>query len=707
MYKRHFISFLVFFLSTVTLFASEPTVAASNGRAGSIQCDKATISWTSGNGAWRMVLVRKDNPVSTMPTDGTAYTPNNTFTAGQELGTGNFVCYNNVGNNFTLSGLQTNTRYHVAIIEHSGSSAFDYLTSKIDTFSFVTQWLNLDFSFTVDDSCDRTNLVTFTNKTTASYTGLTYKWILQDGNEKNGTDITHTYMEGGNYQVVLIASPNLGCKGDFTNSNAVRIIPRPVSKPIEMNGKTEQCLEGNEFRFSDVTTIKNLPQMAYVRTWYFAADDSSTIPRPVKKYTTPGVYRIGYKSETFFDNKPTGCTDTTSLYITVVPSPSSGIDINDSIQCLSSNNFIFDNVYPGLVAFSWDLGDGTTSTNKKVTHQYATAGTYRIIHEAESTIGCKSKDTVFVSVKPNVTASFTGLPPQVCEDGPSITLNPNNPNGVFSATSGTFSGSNYNPGPAGNHTVKFVVRDSFCPDSVSATILVVQRPQFSLGRDTTLCDGAGMLLSVTAPGTLNWENGATTSPRAISGAGKYWATVNNNGCSWTDTINVFEATTPVAQLPGDTFICKGSLIKLSQSWPNATTTWSTGARDTVIYLSQAGTYVVTLTNACGSATDDIIVRVSDGFCDIFPPTAFTPNGDGRNDYFEIIGRDVDAVLLQIFNRWGELVFDSERSGDFRWYGDANGEPCMQGNYPYIYRYEQKVGDRVRRTTYKGAVWLMR
>jgi hypothetical protein len=492
--RRLFLCLLGMSFSTY-LFATEPTTGPSNGRAGSIQCDKATISWTSGNGSWRVVVVRKDNPVNSLPVDGTAYTPNQTFTAGEEIGTGNFVCYNNVGNNFELRGLQTKTRYHVAIVEHNGATAFDYLTSKIDTFSFETQWINLDFSFTINDSCDRTNLVTFTNKTTASYTGITYKWILQDGNEKNGTDVTHTYMEGGNYQVVLLASPNLGCKGDFTNSNAVRIIPRPVSKPIEMNGKTEQCLDGNEFRFSDVTTIKNLPQMAYVRTWYFAADDSSTIPRPVKKYTQPGVYRIGYKSETFFDNKPTGCTDTTSLYITVVPSPSSGIDINDSIQCLAGNSFVFDNVFPGLVSFSWDLGDGTTSINKKVTHSYASIGVYRIIHEAESTIGCTSKDTVFVHVKRNVTASFSGLPTQVCEDGPSIALVPNNPNGVFSSTSGTFSGNNYSPGPAGNHTIKFVVIDSFCPDSFTSSILVVQRPQFNLGRDTTLCDGGDMFRS--------------------------------------------------------------------------------------------------------------------------------------------------------------------------------------------------------------------
>ena len=152
---------------------------------------------------------------------------------------------------------------------------------------------------------------------------------------------------------------------------------------------------------------------------------------------------------------------------------------------MNGNSFVFDNTFPGLVAFSWDLGDGTISANKTITHTYASAGKYRIIHEAESSIGCKSKDTVYISVKPNIVASFTGLPAQVCEDGPAIPLSPNNPNGVFSASSGSFSGNNYLPGPAGLHSVKFVVLDSFCPDSVTSSITIVQRPQFNLGRDTT------------------------------------------------------------------------------------------------------------------------------------------------------------------------------------------------------------------------------
>ncbi len=690
------------------LFAAEPTVAPSNAKATGITCNQASISWTNGNGSWRFVLVKEGSAVDATPSDGTNYTAFNTFKSGQQVGTGNYACFNNFTNNFILKGLKPNTTYHVAIFEHDGAASPDFLTSSYASFSFKTQNLVLDFDFTINDSCSRTNVVTFNNKSSSTFSGVSYTWIFQDGKQDTGTKtVNHTYAEGGNYQVTLVASPSYGCTDLYTNSFAVKIIPRPVSKPIELNNNLYQCLEGNQFFFADNTSLKNLPKMAYTRTWYFSATDSSTIPKPVKKFTQGGTIQIKYKSETYFDNFPTGCTDTASLWIRVIPNPSSGITINDSIQCQSGNSFVFDNTFPGLSRFYWNLGDGTTSTNKSITHTYGSVGAFPIIHEAESPEGCKSRDTIMIHVKPNVDASFSGLPTYTCENGAPITLTPTSNKGLFFATEGTFNGNIYTPGKAGTHNIKYVIRDTFCPDSVISSLQINTLPRFTLGRDTVVCDNQPLALFVTSAGTILWENASSVNPRPIFSAGTYWAEVDNNGCKWRDTVNVGYQLTPQASLPGDTLICKGSLIVLKQTWPNAIITWSTGSNDTQIYVSSPGVYSVAVVNSCGSATDFMEVKVSDGFCDVFIPTAFTPNGDDRNEYFEIQGRDIQPVLLQIFNRWGEIIFDSERSGEYRWYGDANGQPCMEGNYPFIYRYEQKVGDRIRRQTIKGAVMILK
>jgi len=63
------------------------------------------------------------------------------------------------------------------------------------------------------------------------------------------------------------------------------------------------------------------------------------------------------------------------------------------------------------------------------------------------------------------------------------------------------------------------------------------------------------------------------------------------------------------------------------------------------------------------------------------PNTFTPNGDGLNDTFGIAGEAVKDFNLQIFNRWGQLVFESENPND-RWDGSFNGEKVPQGVYVY-------------------------
>ena len=91
------------FLSIVgfnTLFGAEPTIAPSNLAVGSIQCNKASISWTNGNGGWRLVVVKEAAAVSVNPSDGSSYTAFANFMAGDDLGSGNYACWNNINNNF-------------------------------------------------------------------------------------------------------------------------------------------------------------------------------------------------------------------------------------------------------------------------------------------------------------------------------------------------------------------------------------------------------------------------------------------------------------------------------------------------------------------------------------------------------------------------------------------------------------------------------
>lgn len=88
---------------------------------------------------------------------------------------------------------------------------------------------------------------------------------------------------------------------------------------------------------------------------------------------------------------------------------------------------------------------------------------------------------------------------------------------------------------------------------------------------------------------------------------------------------------------------------------------------------------------------------------IFAPNAFTPNGDGKNDFFEIKGLHLKDFELFIFDRWGQQIFASNSVGNM-WDGTVNGEPGMPGTYVWMLKI--KGFDR-REEFMKGAVHLLR
>ncbi|MFM1763946.1 MAG: hypothetical protein RLZZ512_1736, partial [Bacteroidota bacterium] len=102
------------------LYGAEPTTAASNLAAGTITCKSVQLTWTSGNGSWRIVLMKEASAVNSAPVDKSSYLSNSVFGAGQEIGTGNFVVFNNITNNCTVTGLKPNTTYYVTVYEHDG-----------------------------------------------------------------------------------------------------------------------------------------------------------------------------------------------------------------------------------------------------------------------------------------------------------------------------------------------------------------------------------------------------------------------------------------------------------------------------------------------------------------------------------------------------------------------------------------------------------
>ncbi len=116
---------------------------------------------------------------------------------------------------------------------------------------------------------------------------------------------------------------------------------------------------------------------------------------------------------------------------------------------------------------------------------------------------------------------------------------------------------------------------------------------------------------------------------------------------------------------------------------------------------QPGLYSVMVRDSCSAAADEIIIK--EGICNIYFPTAFTPNNDSKNDVFKIIGApDVSEYHLVVYNRWGQLVFETTDPAK-GWNGSINGRLQTIGIYLWQCNFKKSGNARYM----KGTVALLK
>ncbi len=157
--------------------------------------------------------------------------------------------------------------------------------------------------------------------------------------------------------------------------------------------------------------------------------------------------------------------------------------------------------------------------------------------------------------------------------------------------------------------------------------------------------------------------------------------------SYTDTLNVFKL--PEVDLGPDSGLCLyGRPLTLKNQIPRKDAQqsfiWSTGATTESIEVTHPGIYTLTVQEApLGCSTTESIEVRKDCYIDI--PNAFTPNGDGHNDYFfprQLLARSVRHFNMQVLNRWGQIVFETTSNTGRGWDGYFKGEQQPDGVYIY-------------------------
>lgn len=179
-----------------------------------------------------------------------------------------------------------------------------------------------------------------------------------------------------------------------------------------------------------------------------------------------------------------------------------------------------------------------------------------------------------------------------------------------------------------------------------------------------------------------------------------------DGKDFIDSLPVTVYPLPYIGLGDSILLYSGSTINLHAGGGNMEYNWSTGSADSIISVGRQGNYWVWVKDHhCCVNTDSVYVKVFQYFI----PNAFTPNGDGRNDIFRITGlyRNVRFRMF-VYNRWGQLVFQSENIND-GWDGTYKNTACPPDTYTWVINIDFLGQDIVTKgsISLKGSVILVR
>jgi len=400
--------------------------------------------------------------------------------------------------------------------------------------------------------------------------------------------------------------------------------------------------------------------------WNFGdGSPNDTSKAPAHIYLNPGTYTVSMKA---IDSSSCKISDSTHLVVRVLPPPVVELG-NDTTACGGLVNMILNAGNPGA-QYLWNTGNTTQTLH------VTSIGTYWVkVNNGK----CSASDSITIH---NLSKPVLGHDTSLCQGG-AVVLDAGNPGCIYSWSNGLTTQS-ISVTTSGIYWVK--VQGGCTVTSDSMKVSIVAPPVVELGADTILCPNAGLFLSAGNPGsTYQWNTGATTQTITVSNPGTYWVKVNKGGCSRSDSILVGRIN-PHMLGPGQSLCSAQNPVLLDAGKaPNASYHWSTGDTTQSILVSQPGVYSVIVSTPACRLKDSVVFEGELFGSSFYIPDAFTPNGDGLNDIFTAEGADITTFDMKIFDRWGELIFESTDINK-GWDGTLKGNPVMNDVYVYVVEY---------------------
>jgi gliding motility-associated-like protein len=541
-----------------------------------------------------------------------------------------------------------------------------------------------------------------------------YFWDFGVGGQtSNSPTPTFTYPDTGVYKLTLTVNQGMACSG--TANALVKVFPGFFP------GFTHAGICINKpTQFTDTT------RTAYgtVNTWNWdfgvtsSTTDVSTLRNPQYTYTTTGTRNVR-----FIVTNSKGCIDTVYKDITILDKPPISVAFDDTLICRGDAVQL---EAIGNGTFSW-TPLGNISNPNTATPTVTPASTTRYFVQLNDN-GCINTDTVDVRVVNFVTLSV--MPDTVICSTDTIQLRTSGDGLSYAWTPSALV---FNPAARSPLTVPptgstaYTVTSSIggCSTSRTINVLAVDYPDSDAGPDTLICFNTPALLNGTAVGnSFAWSPaGSLSNPNSLTptatpaGTTTYYLSVwDTRGCPkpGIDSVKVTVLPKMNASAGRDTAVVVGQPLQLlATGGINYLWTPSTGLNNPNID-DPVGTYdgnieyiiytVFVQDEAGCEDTASVQVRVFKTDPKIFVPTAFTPNGDGKNDRFNFVAVGINKVdFFRVYNRWGQLVYSSGINS-YGWDGKIGGKEQPTGTFVWVVQGSDFTGKKVFA---KGTVTLIR
>jgi gliding motility-associated-like protein len=587
-------------------------------------------------------------------------------------------------------------------------------------------------SFGIGTACSGDSTA-FTDKTNINGSLIkTWLWDFGDGTHSMLQNPKHLYPNAGDYKVTLSVANVNGCGTDSTKIIHIN------HKPMASFKATGPFCMGQGITFTDQSSSVDGKIIQWIWSYGDGKSDTVNTTKPVTHiYSGTGIDSV--KLTVLTDR---GCSSPVSVQaITINPIPVvdfslPDVCLNDAFAQFNDKSSIADNTESEFT-YKWDFGDQNatainpnTSSQKNPKHKYVQVGNYNVTLTVQSKYGCTFSKTQSFTVNGDIPVAAFAVTNvnNLCSTNDVIFQDQSTVNfGGITKIVWYFDYSNrpqdsvvFNKeGLPSNHTYHYnyglfnapqtktyqvrmdVYSGISCVNSTQQTITIKANPLVTISPVSPMCADAQPIQIVenkngfTGTGVFSGRGVSPTGMFNPSAAGPGTFVINylftaQNGCDYSTSEQITVYPVPRASAGSDFSMLEGAEVKMkaTATGNNLTYQWmpSTGldhdnVLDPLVRATEKTTYKLTVTNSEGcTAISEVTVDILKY---LVVPNAFTPNGDGINDTWNIQYLDTyPGNQVEVYNRYGEKVYSS-LGYTMPWDGTRNGSALPTDTYYYI------------------------